>query len=147
MKIILLQDVAKIGRRNSIVEVPDGYAQNQLIPKKMALPATPENLKRINKLHADVAAGAAKALDQFSATVAALRQTPLEISAEANEQAHLFKAISDKDVVLAASKRGIVIEVKQVVFSEPIKSLGTHEITLKQGTHEARVEIVITSKK
>ena len=53
MKVILLQDVAKIGKRSDLVEVPDGYAMNQLIPKRMAETATAQNKKRIAKQQAD----------------------------------------------------------------------------------------------
>ena len=66
MKVILLQDVAKIGKRFETVDVPDGYALNMLIPKRMAEPATPENLKRVDarRTKAAAAAGARRAAPQ-----------------------------------------------------------------------------------
>ncbi len=146
MKIILLQDVAKIGRRFSIVEVPDGYAQNQLIPKKMAQPATPENLKRINKLHADNASSDAAAMQKFNDLVTTLRSNPLQIAADANEQSHLFKAVSEKDLVAVAASKGVTLDTKLVHFETPIKSLGEHEIMLKHGQSEAKVTIEIIKK-
>lgn len=146
MKIILLQDVAKIGRRFSIVEVPDGYAQNQLIPKKMAQPATPENLKRINKLHADTAATGAVAMQKFNDVVTALRATLVKVVADANEQDHLFKAINEKDVVEAAKVQGVAFDAKLIQFHAPIKSLGEHEILLKHAQSEAKVMIEVIKK-
>jgi large subunit ribosomal protein L9 len=143
MKIILLQDVARIGRRFSIVEVPDGFAQNQLIPKKLAQAATPENLKRVNKLHADSAASDAASMQKFNDIVTALRASHLTVAAEANEQAHLFKAVSEKEIVAAAAKRGIVLTTKHIHLSAPIKSLGEHEIVLKHGQSEVTVTIEV----
>ncbi len=72
MKVILLQDVAKIGRRYSIVEVNDGYALNQLMPKKLAEPATPANVARVEKMRSSTAASADAAKKQYETSVAVL---------------------------------------------------------------------------
>ena len=146
MKIILLQDVARIGRRFSIVEVPDGFAQNQLIPKKLAQAATPENLKRINKLHADTASSEAAVLEKFNNIVSAMRAETVKVIAEANEQQHLFKAVSEKDIVATAKDRGIILDVKYIQLESPIKSLGEHELILKHGQSEAKVTIEVIKK-
>ena len=100
MKIILLQDVAKIGRRHEVVQVPDGYALNQLIPRKMAQPATADNLKRIQKMQHDKAVSAQAGADNFMSAVQVLQATKLQVKAQANEQGHLFKAVSQKELKL-----------------------------------------------
>lgn len=146
MKVILLRDVAKIGRRNQIVEVPDGYAVNQLIPKKWAEAATAQNLKKVNAATASVAAGAEKKQRSFEQAVEALKYIQLEIKAEANQQDHLFKAIHEKDIVAAMKERGIMFEASAIKIPTPIKSLGTHDILLVHGTTELLQKITIVKK-
>jgi large subunit ribosomal protein L9 len=146
MKVILVRDVAKIGRRNQIVEVPDGYAQNQLIPKKWALPATPQNLKRVEALHAGVAASKDAKEGAFLAAVEKLKSSAVSISADANEQGHLFKAVHEKDIVEAAKVAGIQLDVTAIKIPAVIKSVGDHEVTLVHGSHVVPYTITIVKK-
>lgn len=146
MKVILLQDVAKIGRRGSIVEIPDGYALNQLIPKKMAEPATAVNKKRIEKLQAELAAGKEADLARFEETKKALQATKIVVSTEANEQGHLFKAVSIKDIVAAADLSGIKVDASMVLIEAPIKELGEQTIHLVQGDAKADIIIEVAKK-
>ena len=145
MKVILLRDVAKIGRRSEVVELPDGYALNQLIPKKWAEPATPANMKKIVALKATASLHDKLEDDQFKTAVATLQSLPLQIvGGQANGQGHLFKAVHAIDIIAAAKQRGIVILPAQVEIKAPIKSLGSHEIILKRGKVEqlCLVEII-----
>lgn len=144
MKIILLQDVAKIGRRFDVVEVPDGYALNQLIPKHMAEPATPANLKRVEKMNKDKAADASQSTEEFQAAVAELKDKKLEIKTEINDQDHLFKAISVEEVVAAAKEAGVSLDASLVQFAEPIKEAGEHAVALKHGDVETSITILVT---
>lgn len=144
MKVILLQDVAKIGKRHSVVNVPDGYAINQLIPKKLAEPATPVNLKRALQRNAIVAASKEAGEARFDAAVAALADKTVSVSADANEQEHLFQAIHETDIVSAAVAAGVDVDVDMVKIKTPIKSLGKHEVTLVGGKkdHVFTIEVI-----
>ncbi len=146
MKIILLQDVAKIGRRYEIVEVPDGYAMNQLIPKKMAEAATAANVKRVEKMSKDKEDSVVADSEAFAAAVATINATPVTITLEANEQGHLFKAVSAEDVMIAARGVGAVITEEMVSFDSPIKEVGQHEIALKQGEDTELITITVSGK-
>jgi large subunit ribosomal protein L9 len=137
MKVILLQDVAKIGRRHEVVDVPNGYAANKLIPKKLAEPATPANLKKIEKVQATKAGAAAETEAMFTAAKEALQAEPLTIPAEMNEKEHLFKAVDASDIVEAAAAKGIVVTPQMIVFPEVIKTAGEHTVTLQAGPHNA----------
>ena len=133
MKVILLRDVAKIGRRSEIIEISDGYALNQLIPKKWAEAATPANIKKILMAKASASQNDQQQGDQFLAAVEAILTTPLQIvAAQANEQGHLFKAVHEADIIAVAKERGILILPNQLELPTPIKSLGKHEIRLKR---------------
>ncbi len=134
MKVILLRDVAKIGRRSEIVDLPDGYALNQLIPKKWAEPATPANMKKIATMKATASLNDKLGEDQFKAALTEMQATPLQIvGGQANAQGHLFKAVHEADIIAAAKKRGISILPTQIEIKVSIKSVGSHEITLKRG--------------
>jgi large subunit ribosomal protein L9 len=144
MKVILLRDVAKIGRRNQIVEVPDGYAQNQLIPKKWAQPATPANLKKITNLQETTKAHNDAEQTRFEAAVKSIQMQSLQIVGQANEQGHLFKAIHESDIVTAALARGIALDKRYIEIPNQIKSVGTHAIVCRRGgvALECMIEII-----
>lgn len=146
MKVILLRDVAKIGKRNEVKEVPSGYALNMLIPRKLALIATPENLKKITALHAQQAKSTEYHEAQFDAAFATLMAAPLALKMEANAQGSLFKAIRPDDVVHAAAGVGAVIEAAHVVIGEPIKHIGEHTITLKSGKKTGTFVLQVIAK-
>ena len=141
MKVILLKDVAKIGLRHEVVEVPNGYATNKLIPMKLAEPATPANLKKVGKVHAAKAGAAADTEKVFNAAKEALQAEPLEIKADMNEQEHLFKAIDAATVVAAAEAKGIAITSQMIGFPEVVKSAGQHTVALQAGEHNASFTI------
>lgn len=130
MKVILLQDVAKIGRRYSIVEVNDGYALNQLVPKKLAEPATPANLARVEKMRSVNVASADAVKKQYEVSIEALANTSIVIEADVNDKGHLFKAVSADEIVAAAKAAGIIIESRHIVLKKPIKESGEHTLVL-----------------
>ncbi|NCN11716.1 50S ribosomal protein L9 [Candidatus Kaiserbacteria bacterium] len=146
MKVILLQDVAKIGRRFSVTEVPDGYALNQLIPKKLAEPATPINLKRIERRQASIVASKEASESLFEAAVKALDEKGIIISVEANEQGHLFKAIREADIVAAASTAGVIIDQNILQILTPIKAVGEHEVQLTGGKKNHLFTVTVVKK-
>jgi len=146
MKVILLKDVAKIGRRSEIVEVPNGYAQNKLIPGGQAEPASKSNLKKIQKLQADSKAGLEATAEQFEGAMKSLTEAKLVVKTDLNEKGHAFKAVSEEDVVEAAKEAGVVIEAGMIKFDAPIKEAGEHEVNLVAGSNEGKFTLEVTSK-
>ena len=146
MKVILLQDVAKIGKRSQLVEVPDGYALNQLIPKHMAEPATAANMKRIEKMQASTAASQEADKSRFEAAAKALSEKTIEIATEVNEQGHSFKAVSEADIADAAQAAGVDIEAAMISTAAPIKEIGEHEVSLVRGDEKATFTITVIKK-
>lgn len=146
MKVILLQDVAKIGKRSDVVEVPDGYALNQLIPKKMAEPATASNQKRIERMQAEAEANKAADRERFAKAQTALAETKIQIAADTNEIGHLFKAVSEIEIADAAQAAGIDIEAAMVITGEPIKEIGDHTVFLVRGDEKAEFVIEVIKK-
>jgi large subunit ribosomal protein L9 len=147
MKVILLRDVAKIGRKGQVVELPDGYAQNQLIPKKWAQPASATNLKKVASLDAAAKAHTDAEQAQFATTIAYFTQQPLSVvGGDANAQGHLFKAVHEVDIIAAAKAVGVTLEKRWVTIEAPIKALGQHTIVLKHGTKTVPCVIEVISK-
>lgn len=146
MKVILLRDVAKIGRRYEIVEVPDGFALNKLIPKGDAQQATADNIKRVTNMREKDKSNKAMELGDLKALAERLNQTPLLVKMQANAQGHLFKAVHAPDVVAAAKERGVVVHDSYIVIHEPIKSLGEHTIALSAQGQSFPVIINVEAK-
>lgn len=146
MKVILLQDVAKLGKRSDVVEVPNGYATNQLIPKRMAEAATAANMKRIKKLQDEAAAIAAKDAERFKVAAEKLQAATISVAADANDQNHLFKAVSELDIVAAAEAAGIEVDAAMVVVGDPIKEVGEHEVSLVRGDDIATFTVAVVKK-
>jgi len=146
MKVILLQDVAKIGRRSEVKDVPDGYAQNQLIPKRMAEPATPANLKKIKKKQAEIEVAKANSQARFAEIASKLKDKVIKVPFDVNEKGHTFKAISGVDLTEALSREGIEIDQKLIVIDEPIKSVGEHAISLVSGESKTSLKIEVVKK-
>lgn len=144
MKVVLLQDVAKIGRKHAVVEVPDGYAQNQLIPRRLAKPATPENLKAALKDAADKKSAADVAFAKYQKTKEALRDKKIVVRApQKNQQGHLFAAITKGEVMSALNQAGIVADATMVEVPGHLKEVGEHEIELVYGPHRSNFIIKI----
>lgn len=146
MKVILLRDVARIGRKYEVKDVPDGHAQNFLIPRKFAEAATPHNLKRLEERSAHVHADTQAAQEQFEALIAALAEKPAVITAGANEKGNLFKGVHAEDIVSAlTAATGISVSADVVVLPRPIKETGEHTVTLALGELVRDVTITINA--
>jgi len=147
MKVILLQDVAKIGRRFEVVEVPGGYGMNKLIPQGMARPATPENLKAIQAQSAKNDADRAAGDEAFAAVVAAVKETSLQTVVEANEEGRMFQALKIAAVIEAIQEQvGSTVTEAQVVIKTPIKEIGEHTVELVSGGTSVPVAITVVAK-
>ena len=146
MKEILLRDVAKLGKRFSVVEVPNGYALNQLIPKGMVEAATPENLKRVGARMEKQQSTKNSNESDFGAALAALQLTPVTLYVQANAQGHLFKSVKATDIAAAAATAGHGIPVDSIILTEPIKSLGDHRVCATLGGVSGEFTLAIVSK-
>ncbi len=130
MKVILIKDVARLGRRSEIKDVPSGHALNFLIPRKLAVIATPESLKRLSTQVEKQDEQKQQTADVFRDALQTLSTGPILYATEANEQGHLFKGISKDDIVAHLEGLGIAISKSYITLDHPIKSLGIHEISL-----------------
>ena len=146
MKVILQQDVARLGKKFEEVEVSDGYALNRLIPGGMAVPANKINRSRVAKYAAQVAGTQQAAEERLSQAVAALQTEPLVITVNANEQGGLFKAIDASTVSRACVAQGLFVDESMVVLpEEAIKQVGEHTITLQAGSQTSEISLTVVA--
>ena len=146
MKVILLRDVAKIGKRYEIVEVPDGFALNKLIPKKDAEAATPVNVKRVLNMRQKSSSDKADILASLKQITLDLSSEVLMVPMQANEKGHLFQSVHTDDVVGAAARRGVTIAKEYISFAQPIKSTGEHQVQLKNQGETFLLPIMVVPK-
>lgn len=137
MKVILLRDVAKIGRKGAVVEVPSGYAQNQLIPKGQAKPATPENLKAAEQGSAAIINADQALMQKFIEAKHQLQASTLTIGGQKSDKGHLFAAIKPAAIVSTAKANGITLNESWIRINSPIKTTGEHEIVMEHKDQKA----------
>ena len=146
MKVILQKDVAKIGRRFDVVDVPDGFALNKLLPKGLAQPATAENIKRLQNLSQKVEQDRAHEESAFREAVASLKEIEVVIHVEANNEGRMFQALKMQAIVDAIQQAtGHSISAEHLVMKTPIKSLGVHTIGLVSGSIHGEVTLSVVA--
>ncbi len=146
MKVILQRDVARLGKRHTIVTVPDGYALNKLVPQGLALPATPEAIKRLETVKKEVTAHKTVVHETIMASLEAVKKAGgVTVSAPSNAQGHLFKAVHESEIVAALKALGHHIDPASLRISEPIKSLGEHTVSVVVGGQPHPLTVIIVS--
>jgi large subunit ribosomal protein L9 len=146
MKVILTRDVAKLGRRFSIAEVPDGYALNKLIPSGIALAATPENLKKVQARNEKQTATKITEVADFKTAITVLKESPIVLKVDANAQEHLFKSVKASDIAVALASAGHAIPVDAIKLAEPIKALGQYQVPVALGDVRDEITVSIENK-
>ena len=134
MKVILQQDVRGQGKKGQLVDVSDGYARNFLLPRKLAIIATAENLNTMKQQEKARKAQEAAEKAEAEATAKKLEGLMVKIPAKAGEGGRLFGAVTAKEVSEAlAAQHGVNIAKTKLVLDEPIKACGGYQIKAKLG--------------
>jgi large subunit ribosomal protein L9 len=132
VRVILRNDIAKLGRTGEVVEVSDGYARNYLLPRALALPATTDNERRITKEGKQVAekqAATAAAAKDLAGQLAGLRSVNIQAKADGET---LYGSIGAEEIAAAlAAEHGISVPAAAVQLAEPIKQVGAHDVLFK----------------
>lgn len=134
MKVILQQDVKGQGKKGQLIEASDGYARNFLLPKKLAVEATADNLNKMKKQ--DAAQKAKEAAEKAEAQALAQKLESLQviIRAKAGTGDRLFGSVTTKDVSEALkSQHGLDISKSKIVQDDPIKAYGAYTLKCKLG--------------
>lgn len=147
MKVLLCEDVDKLGFLGDIVEVKDGYARNYLLPCGVATVPTEGNIKSLADEKAKRAEERQLARVQLERAVAAVEGAEVVVAAKANEQGHLFGSVAQRDIATNLREQGFDVADDMVKLSEHIKEVGTHEVTIKLA-HDltAAITVVVVSQ-
>jgi large subunit ribosomal protein L9 len=144
MQVILLSDVQKLGKKNEVKNVPDGYARNMLFPKNLAIPATPERLKKLKE--EKEAVRVTKEIEKNLAlkNLEALKGVTVTIKAKANEVGHLFSSIHEATILESLFKEHhITLGKEMLILSKPIKEVGLHQIPIELYGKKSELKILI----
>ena len=134
MKVILQQDVKGQGKKGQLVDVSDGYARNFLLAKKLAVPATPENVNTMKQQEKARKAQEAAEKAEAEALSKKLESVTVKVAAKAGEGGRLFGAVTSKEISEALNAQfGLNIAKTKLVLDEPIKACGTYKIKAKLG--------------
>ena len=130
-QIILTALVENLGAEGDTVTVADGYARNFLIPKGLAMPATPGNLRRVESLRKKREASLAAQLEGAKSTAQQLVKQSYTITAAAGEDGKLYGSVTSSDISEALKKEGIDVDRRKIMMEHPIHELGVYDIDVK----------------
>ena len=132
MKVILLEDVKGTGKKNQLVNVSDGYARNFLFPKKVALEATTDNLKKLDDLNKSLALKKKNEIEEAKSEAKKIEGLLLIIKAKAGETGKIFGGITTANISEELEKvLKIKVDKKKIVLADNIKVLGNYNVTVK----------------
>jgi len=148
MKVILIQDVKNLGKKNSLVEVSDGYARNYLIPKGLAVEATPSALNELKLRENAEKARKENELANARKLAERLNGATVTFAAKAGDNGKLFGSITAMDIADKLEKElKVQIDKRKIVLSDAIKTLGVYDIELKLHTGvSAIIKVQVVNK-
>ncbi len=149
MEVILRDHIENVGRRGEVVKVADGYGRNYLLPRKLALLATPGNLKQVERERVKLDAKEAEEKGAAEAIAAKMAGVEVIISRRVGETEALYGSVTSADIAEALGKRGFDVDKRRLGLREPIKKLGVQTVPLKlhrEVTVDLTVKVVAEGK-
>ena len=147
LHLLLRENVPSLGSIGEIVRVRQGYARNYLLPRRLAVEATQDNVRAMEKKRVRFEAEEKDREAQIQARIEALGKITLSVVEKADATGTLYGSVGAAVIVRLLAKSGIVIEEKDVRLEEPIKSVGTHEVPIHvYGEHDAGIQVVVEAE-
>ena len=131
MEVILKEDVAKLGSRGDVVKVAEGYGRNYLLPKKLAIEATPANRAVIDQMKAAAVRRLAREKGDAESLGQQLAGVELAFTRKAGEHDHLFGSVTSSDIAHELERKGFNIDRRKIQLDEPLKALGEFNVSIK----------------
>jgi large subunit ribosomal protein L9 len=143
---VLLQDnVENLGQSGDVVRVRPGFARNFLIPRGLAVPATPGNLARVDQLKKLAAVRAGQILDAAKQVADKIAGISVRIERAVGEESKMYGSVTTRDIEEAFAEKGVELDKRKIGLSDPIKQLGTFEVPVKlhpSVTATLKIEVV-----
>jgi large subunit ribosomal protein L9 len=131
MKVILQQQVDRLGEPGDVVQVADGYARNYLIPRRLAAPVTKGALRHAERVRAGNDERLRRRRDEAEAIAGRLTKTPVRIAVQAGEEGRLFGQVTSHQIAEAmAEQLGEQVDHRRINLDEPIRSVGAHQVKI-----------------
>ena len=147
LHVLLRENVPSLGHIGEVVRVRNGYARNYLFPLKLAVDATPENVRTMERRRVRVEAEESACEAQITARIEALGKITLSVVEKADSTGTLYGSVGPATIVKLLARAGVEAEEKDIRLEEPIKSVGTHEIPIHVwGEHYAGIQIVVEAE-
>ena len=144
MQVILMKEVESLGQAGETVKVKNGYARNYLIPQGLAMIATKSNLALIENKLKTVELKEAKSRENLESLANELNKIKLSYSLKAGEDEKLFGSVTSQMISDSCQELGFTVDKKEIHIEEPIKTLGTHKVTVKLGPEiEAKIKVKV----
>jgi large subunit ribosomal protein L9 len=131
MQIILQEDVDKLGNRGDVVAVKPGYARNFLLPNKLAIAATPGNMKALERIRGSLAKKTATELEAAQKHAEALNGVSVKFNRKTGENDQLFGSVTNGDIADALKAQGFEVDKRQIHLPESLRALGEFPVTVK----------------
>lgn len=131
MKIVLREDVDKLGERGQVVNVSAGYARNFLFPKSLAFEATPGNMRQIELRKKVWVVREAKETEDASKLAARIGEIKLVIAKKVGENEALYGSVTSQEIADLLSAKGVEVDRRKIQLHDPIRSLGAFEVPIK----------------
>jgi large subunit ribosomal protein L9 len=132
MRVILVEDVDPLGRKGDVVDVADGYARNYLVPRSLAIKATPGALRDAEAVRRVREEAEAKAREEAEQVAQMLAGSHVVVAARAADEGKLFGSICARDVAEAIAKyTGVTVAADQVRLAGPVKEIGLHQVFVR----------------
>lgn len=134
MKVVFLEDVPNVAKAGQIKEVADGYGKNFLIPRRLAVPAKPQDIQAVEAQIKARARTAAKTESEMKAISSELEGKEITLTARVGQQERLYGSITSADIAAGLEKSfGAIVDKRKIELAEPIRHAGNHEVTIKFG--------------
>ena len=145
MEIILTQDVKALGKKGEIVKVSDGYARNFILPKKLGLEATKQNMYDLNMQKAAEEKRQKEILEEAKVLAKKIEELTIKVTVKAGEGGKTFGSVSTKEIAAAVKEQhGLDLDKKKFALNDPIKNAGSYTVPVKlhpQVTAEMKVKV------
>ena len=148
MKVILLQDIKNVGRKDEIINANDGYARNYLFPKKLAIEANKDNLLKLEAKKDSEAHKKELEIKEYKKQAEIINKLVLEIKVKAGENGKIFGGVTSKEISEELNKQHkIQIDKKKIILKENIKNVGRFSVDIKFGDGvSAKLAVVVKAE-
>jgi len=148
MKVILQQEVKKLGKKGDVIEVSEGYARNYLLTQKLAIPATASNVNNASQKKASEERKVQQAVDEAKLLAAQIAKIEVTIPVKIGEGGKIFGSVTSKDIAEAiTSQHKVELDKRKIDLKDGIKGIGTYPVTIKLHPEiTAKIQVHIVPK-